>query len=133
MARVLITGMSGVGKTRLLDLLQARGHQTVDTDYDGWVLSDGRWDEARMRSLLDDHRDIVDACEAHHVEALMTRADHATGSDRLAEACVLLGLDGTEVFDFTGIEALNDGKTPKTVHVKATKDGARPSAYESMG
>jgi aconitate hydratase len=34
-----------------------------------------------------------------------------------------LGLDGTEVFDITGIEALNDGKTPKTVHVKASKDG----------
>ncbi len=33
-----------------------------------------------------------------------------------------LGLDGTEVFDITGIEALNDGKTPKTVHVKASKD-----------
>jgi aconitate hydratase len=32
-----------------------------------------------------------------------------------------LGLDGTEVFDITGITALNDGKTPKTVHVKATK------------
>ncbi|CDO88328.1 aconitate hydratase [Mycobacterium triplex] len=30
-----------------------------------------------------------------------------------------LGLDGTEVFDITGIDALNDGKTPKTVHVKA--------------
>jgi aconitate hydratase A / 2-methylisocitrate dehydratase len=36
-----------------------------------------------------------------------------------------LGLDGTEEFDITGIEALNDGKTPKTVHVKASKkDGA---------
>ncbi|HTZ15226.1 MAG TPA: aconitate hydratase [Mycobacterium sp.] len=34
-----------------------------------------------------------------------------------------LGLDGTEVFDITGIEALNDGKTPKTVHVKAKKTG----------
>lgn len=34
-----------------------------------------------------------------------------------------LGLDGTEVFDITGIEALNDGKTPKTVKVKASKDG----------
>jgi aconitate hydratase len=32
-----------------------------------------------------------------------------------------LGLDGTEVFDITGIEALNDGKTPKTVRVKASK------------
>jgi aconitate hydratase len=36
-----------------------------------------------------------------------------------------LGLDGTEVFDITGIEELNNGKTPKTVHVKARKeDGA---------
>jgi len=34
-----------------------------------------------------------------------------------------LGLDGTEVFDITGIEELNDGKTPKTVHVKASKSG----------
>ena len=33
-----------------------------------------------------------------------------------------LGLDGTEVFDITGIEALNDGKTPKTVHVKARQE-----------
>ena len=33
-----------------------------------------------------------------------------------------LGLDGTEVFDITGIDALNDGKTPKTVHVKASKE-----------
>jgi len=32
-----------------------------------------------------------------------------------------LGLDGTEVFDITGIEALNSGSTPKTVHVKAVK------------
>ncbi len=32
-----------------------------------------------------------------------------------------LGLDGTEVFDITGIEELNNGKTPKTVHVKASQ------------
>ncbi|MEU4806796.1 aconitate hydratase [Actinosynnema sp. NPDC023587] len=37
-----------------------------------------------------------------------------------------LGLDGTETFDFTGITALNDGDTPRTVHVVATKtDGAK--------
>mgnify|MGYP000026781422 FL=1 len=33
-----------------------------------------------------------------------------------------LGLDGTEVFDITGIEELNNGVTPKTVHVTATKE-----------
>lgn len=38
-----------------------------------------------------------------------------------------LGLDGTETFDISGIEELNEGKTPpKTVHVTATKeDGSK--------
>jgi aconitate hydratase len=31
-----------------------------------------------------------------------------------------LGLDGTEVFAVSGVTALNDGTTPKTVHVTAT-------------
>ncbi|MCI5825373.1 MAG: aconitate hydratase AcnA [Arcanobacterium sp.] len=36
-----------------------------------------------------------------------------------------LGLDGTETFDISGIAELNNGVTPKTVHVRATKsDGA---------
>ena len=43
-----------------------------------------------------------------------------------------LGLDGTETFDITGIEALNDGKTPKTVHVKATKDGANDIEFDAV-
>jgi len=44
------------------------------------------------------------------------------------ESAASLKLDGTETFDITGIEALNDGKTPKTVHVRATKnDGAAPT------
>jgi len=43
-----------------------------------------------------------------------------------------LGLDGTEVFDITGVDALNDGKTPKTVHVKATKDGADPIEFDAV-
>jgi aconitate hydratase len=38
------------------------------------------------------------------------------------ESAASLKLDGTETFDITGIEALNDGKTPKTVHVTATKN-----------
>jgi 3-deoxy-manno-octulosonate cytidylyltransferase (CMP-KDO synthetase) len=41
-----------------------------------------------------DDAQIVAACERHGVAALLTRAEHATGSDRLAEACGLLGLDG---------------------------------------
>ncbi len=40
---------------------------------------------------------IVAACEAHGVAAVLTRADHPSGSDRLAEACSLLGLDGDDL------------------------------------
>jgi aconitate hydratase len=47
------------------------------------------------------------------------------------ESAASLKLDGTETFDITGIEALNDGKTPKTVHVTATKnDGAGGGTVE---
>jgi 3-deoxy-manno-octulosonate cytidylyltransferase (CMP-KDO synthetase) len=44
-----------------------------------------------------DDRRVLQACAAHGVEAVMTRHDHASGSDRLAEACTLLGLDGGNV------------------------------------
>ena len=39
-----------------------------------------------------------------------------------------LGLDGTEVFEITGIEALNSGTTPKTVRVVA-----QPSSHSAQG
>ncbi len=56
-----------------------------------------------------DHEDIVAACRSHGVAALLTRSDHATGSDRLAEACELLGLDGGDiVVNVQGDEPLID-------------------------
>jgi aconitate hydratase len=36
------------------------------------------------------------------------------------------------VFEITGIEALNDGKTPKTVHVKATKSGGDDIEFDAV-
>jgi shikimate kinase len=59
MSRVLVTGMSGAGKSTVLGELSRRGHRTVDTDLDGWVLPDGSWDEPRMEQLLADCRDVV--------------------------------------------------------------------------
>jgi dephospho-CoA kinase len=35
--RVLLTGMSGTGKSSVLSELRARGFKTVDTDYGGWT------------------------------------------------------------------------------------------------
>jgi aconitate hydratase len=43
-----------------------------------------------------------------------------------------LDLDGTEVFDITGITELNDGKTPKTVHVKAAKEDANVVEFDAL-
>jgi aconitate hydratase len=58
------------------------------------------------------------------------------------ESAASLKLDGTETFDITGIEALNDrgersdgesgGKTPKTVKVKATKDGGDTVEFDAV-
>lgn len=56
-----------------------------------------------------DHADIVAACAGHGVRAVLTRTDHATGSDRLAEACSLLDLDGDDmVVNVQGDEPLID-------------------------
>ena len=52
---------------------------------------------------------IVRACEAHGVEALLTSTDHESGSDRLAQACALLGLaDDAVVVNVQGDEPLID-------------------------
>ncbi|MCZ2105316.1 MAG: 3-deoxy-manno-octulosonate cytidylyltransferase [Comamonadaceae bacterium] len=52
---------------------------------------------------------IVDACARHGVEALLTRADHASGSDRLAEASTLLALaDDALIVNVQGDEPLID-------------------------
>lgn len=56
-----------------------------------------------------DDDEIVQACQDHGVSAILTRADHATGSDRLAEACTLLGLaDVDVVVNVQGDEPLVD-------------------------
>lgn len=59
MPRVLVTGMSGAGKSTVLDELRRRGLRTVDTDHDGWVLPDLTWDGPRMQRLLARHPDVV--------------------------------------------------------------------------
>ncbi len=69
---------------------------------------------------------IVDACRAHGVEALLTRADHASGSDRLAEACALLQLkDDVIVVNVQGDEPLME---PSLINDVAQLLSARPQA-----
>jgi len=57
---VLVTGMSGAGKSTALAELGRRGHRVVDTDYDGYASAtpDGQvWIEPRITELLDGHTD----------------------------------------------------------------------------
>jgi 3-deoxy-manno-octulosonate cytidylyltransferase (CMP-KDO synthetase) len=62
----------------------------------------------RVVVAADDAR-VIDACEQHGIEAVLTRVDHASGSDRLAEACTLLGLGDREiVVNVQGDEPLID-------------------------
>ena len=59
-AAILITGMSGTGKSAALAELARRGHSVVDTDYGDWIedvkLPDGSveplWNEERIDALL---------------------------------------------------------------------------------
>ena len=48
------------------------------------------------------------------------------------ESYAALGLDGTETYDIAGIEALNDGETPKTVHVTATKTDGTVVEFDAI-
>ena len=73
MKRVLLTGMSGTGKSSVVRELVARGYKAVDTD-DGWCepLPDGRqqWREDAIQGLLDtEDADVlfVAGCEENQV------------------------------------------------------------------
>jgi 3-deoxy-manno-octulosonate cytidylyltransferase (CMP-KDO synthetase) len=72
---------------------------------------------------------IADACSRHGVRAVLTRADHPSGSDRLAEACEQLGLDGDDlVVNVQGDEPLID---PALIDAVAALLRERPQASMS--
>lgn len=61
MKRILLTGMSGTGKSTVIEELQSRGFVAIDTDYDDWCQevtdpltgeTEWVWDEERIRELL---------------------------------------------------------------------------------
>jgi len=83
---------------------------------------------SRVVVAADDAR-IVSACTAHGVEALLTRQDHVSGSDRLAEACEKLGLaDDCVVVNVQGDEPLIE---PGLIDAVAQTLAAQPDAAMS--
>lgn len=76
-----------------------------------------------------DSAEIAQACAQHGVETVMTRSDHPSGSDRLAEACTLLGLpDDACVVNIQGDEPLID---PALINAVAALLQADPLASMS--
>jgi 3-deoxy-manno-octulosonate cytidylyltransferase (CMP-KDO synthetase) len=56
-----------------------------------------------------DSESILKVCQQHNIEAVLTRSDHPSGSDRLAEACEILQLaDDDIVVNVQGDEPLID-------------------------
>ncbi|QDP97072.1 AAA family ATPase [Microlunatus elymi] len=78
--RVLITGVSGVGKSTLIIGLQRRGYCAVDLDYHGYSRFDDTgdwvWDVDRIRMLLDAEDQLIFVSgSASNMAALRPRFD----------------------------------------------------------
>jgi aconitate hydratase len=48
------------------------------------------------------------------------------------ESAASLGLDGTETFSVTGVTALNEGTTPRTVEVRAVAESGREVTFDAV-
>lgn len=78
MTTILITGVSGTGKSTVCGILKDRGYQVAETDDPGWCVpadadspgsdSDWIWNEDRITRLLDTHSDrhlFIDGCRSN--------------------------------------------------------------------
>jgi shikimate kinase len=117
---VLVTGMSGTGKSSALAELARRGHQVLDTDAAGWII-DGEtpsrpeplWDLDKVSALLDRHRRgwlFIAGCVANQ-RVLYDRFD----------ATVLLSAPIDVIFDRVSDRANPYGSTPAD-RAKITRD-----------
>lgn len=108
-AIVMVTGMSGTGKSSVLDELARRGHQVVDTDYGGWseyVEGDGwYWREKNIETLL-----------AEHTEGALFIAGTVSNQGKFYsqfDAIVLLSAPLDVILERVAARKTNDyGKTP---------------------
>jgi len=118
MSKVLVTGMSGTGKSSALAELGRRGHRVVDTGDPGWreyredvgstdELHRGEWlwVEERITELLD-----IDDGRSLFVEGCVR--NQSTFYDRF-DAVVLLSAPAEVILDRVARRTTNDyGKTP---------------------
>lgn len=138
MKRVLLTGMSGTGKSTLIHALSQRGYKAVDADY-GWSETgpdgDWVWQEERVWNLLStddsdilfvcgcatnqgkfyryfDHIILLSAPAALIVERLNTRTNNPYGKDPDELALVLSHLQTVEPLLRSGADYEIDTSAP---------------------
>ncbi len=85
--------------------------------------------QARRVVVATDSAEVQAACAAHGVDTVMTDSHHESGSDRLAQACELLGLpDDETIVNVQGDEPLID---PVLINAVAAQLAAHPQAAMS--
>jgi serine kinase of HPr protein (carbohydrate metabolism regulator) len=92
--RVLITGMSGVGKSSLLAELARRGYRTVDTDYGdyhGTVDGERLWREDRIAALLAEDGPLIVSGTTRNQVVFYPHFDHIVLLSAPAEVLVESG------------------------------------------
>jgi dephospho-CoA kinase len=115
--KVLLTGMSGTGKSSVIEALKARGFRAVDTDYNGYCLEQNGerlWDENKMHNLLTssleplvvagcvsnqgkfyhlfDHVVLLSAPKETMLERVKTRSNNPYGKTATEQAEILANL-----------------------------------------
>jgi shikimate kinase len=89
--RILVTGMSGTGKSSVLAELARRGHRVVDTDEEGWSEEVSLPDESGREQLWVEDR--MEALLAEKVEGLLFVAGCTSNQSKFSDrfdAVVLL-------------------------------------------
>ena len=85
--------------------------------------------------IATDFEKIMQAAAAHNIKAVMTRLDHASGTDRIAEVAQILGwADDTIVVNVQGDEPLIDPKLIQEVaaHLAHSKEAVMATACHAI-
>lgn len=80
-----------------------------------------------------DHADIVSACDRHGVEVRMTRADHPSGTDRIAEVARIISLpEDAVVVNVQGDEPLIEPQLIRAVAARIRADVPMATAAHAV-